>query len=229
MKPKGPLLSYKVIGRSMMPLLPPGTWIIVDSAFSPKTLKAGQLLALSNYSGQLRMVHRLVQIRGNMLKTSGDHSVFRDPWIGAEALLGVVVAYRRPTGEWSHSSPPSYTQQIQSILSKLYQFRMSRLPRLVLTNLAGEKHFAPMKMNNNVEWHRIGPQVLIYQPNEDQIHVLNETASLIWEALQSGKTNSELVKTLHLIYPDADVQILTQDVEQTLQQLKQKGILGYES
>ncbi|MDX1971653.1 MAG: PqqD family peptide modification chaperone [Candidatus Sumerlaeia bacterium] len=210
----------------MMPLLPPGTWIVVDSGSTFQSLKPGQLLALANPTGQLRMVHRLVELRGRMLKTSGDHSVFRDPWISMEALLGVVVVYRRPSGDWFQSTPPSYTQQIQPLLSKLYQFRMSRLPRLVLTNLAGEKHFPAMKLNNNIEWHRIGPQVLIYQSNEDQIHVLNETASLIWEALQSGKTNSELVKTLHLIYPDADVQILQRDVEDTLQQFGQKNLLG---
>lgn len=65
---------------------------------------------------------------------------------------------------------------------------------------------------------------ILYDEEEGQVHHLNATAALVWEACQQGATLPELVSCVRIAYEVAPRQA-EQDVTSVLGQLEKSGVL----
>ena len=90
---KAPISQCKVISHSMFPLLRKGDWIIVNSNFHDNEIKPGVILL---YHVQNKfIVHRIVRIDADRITTKGDFSLYLDPPIKNEQIIGIVVAVKK--------------------------------------------------------------------------------------------------------------------------------------
>ncbi len=65
---------------------------------------------------------------------------------------------------------------------------------------------------------------ILYDEEEGQVHHLNATAALVWEACQQGADLPELVSRVRVVYDVAAPQA-EQDVTSVLKQLESSGVL----
>lgn len=93
----GARLRLRVLGRSMRPALPNGSWIEV-SATRPERLRRGDVLFYEKEEHPF-VAHRLCSKRAGEWITYGDSSTRRDV-VTEDDLYGRVVRVRRPGGEW---------------------------------------------------------------------------------------------------------------------------------
>ena len=66
---------------------------------------------------------------------------------------------------------------------------------------------------------------LVYDSSSKQVHHLNETAALVWEACQRGSRVSDIVRELCDSYAVAE-QTAWEDVKSTLQRFETGGLLA---
>jgi PqqD family protein of HPr-rel-A system len=72
---------------------------------------------------------------------------------------------------------------------------------------------------------KIDDQTLVVVPRKKEVHLLNPTATRVWELLERETTVDELVKALTEEY-DVDAGTARRDVEAALAEMKQKGLLA---
>lgn len=66
--------------------------------------------------------------------------------------------------------------------------------------------------------------LLVYDPVKDQVHLLNVTASAIWELCDGTRTVSEIARELGERVVSGDHDII-KDVECTLGEFREKGLV----
>jgi hypothetical protein len=67
-------------------------------------------------------------------------------------------------------------------------------------------------------------KVLVVVPRSQAIHMLNETASRLWDLLEKGDTVDGLVGTLCREY-DVATETARRDVEEAVGEMRQKGLV----
>ncbi len=67
--------------------------------------------------------------------------------------------------------------------------------------------------------------IIIMKKDDNSLHVLNETASLIWEHIEDSSVD-DIVKAIISKYIDAPVDVVLQDVNKTINILIEKGLLA---
>ena len=72
---------------------------------------------------------------------------------------------------------------------------------------------------------KIEDQALVVVARKREVHLLNPTATRIWELLERETTVDDLVKTLTGEY-DVDAATARKDVEAALAEMRQKGLLA---
>jgi hypothetical protein len=72
----------------------------------------------------------------------------------------------------------------------------------------------------------IDGELLLFHPERGEIMYCNETASLIWQLCDGGRTTQEIVDLLVDTFPEAAAAI-PGDVESTLQELHQHGAIRF--
>jgi hypothetical protein len=70
-------------------------------------------------------------------------------------------------------------------------------------------------LSDNFTWKDLGEKVVVLNLETSEYFTLNETASLIWKDLSSGKTIDEIIANLSAQY-DADPAELRQSIEENL-------------
>ena len=71
----------------------------------------------------------------------------------------------------------------------------------------------------------LGSEVMLYDAQKDEVHILNQTARVIWEGVVAGKSPEELASELKerfSVGPDHD---LLSDIRGVMEELKGKGLL----
>jgi hypothetical protein len=69
-------------------------------------------------------------------------------------------------------------------------------------------------------------ELLLFHLAESQIMYCNETASLIWQLCDGGRTAQEIAGLLAAAYPEAG-EMIAQDVESTLRQFAEHGAIEF--
>ena len=71
----------------------------------------------------------------------------------------------------------------------------------------------------------LGPELMFYDNCKDEVHVLNQTARVIWEGLGSGKTEKEMVVELQKYFSVGSDDNLLDDIRKITEELNQKELL----
>ena len=84
-----------------------------------------------------------------------------------------------------------------------------------------------MKIAEGYELKQIGEHYLVMQESDRILFALNETGAFLWKGVQSGQSKEELRESLCREYEadPEDEPMITQDVEEFLGQLLERGVL----
>ena len=74
---------------------------------------------------------------------------------------------------------------------------------------------------------RLDEEVLVVDPRTRSVHLLNPTATRVWELLQTTTTQSRLIEVLCAEF-EAPADAIRRDLEQLLVDLSAKGLIGRE-
>ena len=87
-----------------------------------------------------------------------------------------------------------------------------------------------MKPNRNpaISVHDIGGELVLYKKEGEAIHVLNQTARVIWELADGLHTIDEMDQTLHDRFSIPDNHDVLGDIQRTLDIFQKKGLLQSE-
>jgi hypothetical protein len=107
----GQPLSLTLQGRSMLPLVPPGSRIRV-SAVAPDAVRPGDIVVLL---GPRLICHRVLACDGQQVQTRGDNCTTADRAMPVSAVLGRVEAVQRG-GEW-YKVDTSFWQRVGRLVA----------------------------------------------------------------------------------------------------------------
>ncbi len=71
----------------------------------------------------------------------------------------------------------------------------------------------------------IGEKILLYDPRQDAVHVLNPTARLIYLESRAGKSPGEIAAVIRGSFKVAEGVPLEEDISLCLAELRRKGLL----
>lgn len=80
------------------------------------------------------------------------------------------------------------------------------------------------KRNPTVETAPMAGETVLYSPDTNKFCVLNETASVIWEALEEPHTERQLCDRLVAEFDGVDLEVVERDVAATLSQFRELAI-----
>ena len=78
---------------------------------------------------------------------------------------------------------------------------------------------------SSLPFQKMSSEVLVVDPRTREVHLLNDTATRIWELLDAPHTPDELIATLSDEF-EVPGGTLRPDVETVLQELASKGLIG---
>lgn len=82
-------------------------------------------------------------------------------------------------------------------------------------------------VNPDVSCREEGPDgALLFNPDTDQVVVINTTGLLIWQGLGEPRTENEIVRFIEERCEGVPVDEVAQDVSEFVEELKEKGFVG---
>lgn len=78
---------------------------------------------------------------------------------------------------------------------------------------------------SSLPFQKMNDEVLVVDPRTREVHLLNVTATRIWDLLETPRTAAELAVALEEEF-DAPAEVLRADVEASLNELGAKGLVG---
>lgn len=82
-----------------------------------------------------------------------------------------------------------------------------------------------MRRVSSLPFQKMNDEVLVVDPRTREVHLLNVTATRIWDLLETPRTTAEIVSALADEF-DAAADVLRVDVEASLMELGAKGLVG---
>lgn len=82
-----------------------------------------------------------------------------------------------------------------------------------------------LRRANALPFQKLNEEVLVVNPKTREVHLLNPTATRIWELLENENTAAELIASLTAEY-DADRAQVGEDVDALLAELAAKGLIA---
>jgi hypothetical protein len=71
----------------------------------------------------------------------------------------------------------------------------------------------------------MGSDLMCYDCDEDEVHILNLTASAVYRLLCEGKSETEIVQSLAVVFPGHENKEIEKDVRTCIEDLEAKGLL----
>ena len=68
--------------------------------------------------------------------------------------------------------------------------------------------------------------LIFYDTDSDEVHILNPTAGAVYKLLLEGKTEGEIVKALQAVYPAEKGDDVEKDVRECVKDLVEKGLIA---
>ena len=81
------------------------------------------------------------------------------------------------------------------------------------------------KRSPEVKWRSEDENIVLYTPSESRIIVLNQTAGSIWKLIDGKRTTEEIASELVEEYEDVTGEKALKDVEKTIHNLENKGLV----
>ena len=83
------------------------------------------------------------------------------------------------------------------------------------------------RRRNNLSSKQVGNEKIIHDPETDTVHVLNRTASFIWDLIDGSKSLSEIEQELIKKFPEQDPAKLSEDIRKTITDFSRKKLIEY--
>jgi hypothetical protein len=215
----GRLLWTEVNGISMAPTLLPGERVLVDTAVAPSQLRAGEVVAFRCGDGRA-LIHRFLERRPEgMILTRGDNN-FRDDALWQEkGLIGRLAAVEIAHGRWAGIRAGG--GRLTRVLKRLTRRDLGRLtPVLRPLLIVDRKGTSPAPAR--WESQELEDELLLYNPDSGDVHVLNFVAAEIWKWTRREQDERMLVET----FPGVPRDQLMSDLTDTLRDFRRLGLIG---
>ncbi len=82
-----------------------------------------------------------------------------------------------------------------------------------------------MPNKTGLVYQKLDSELMVYDKEQDKVHVLNETAALILRLYQEGLSPSEIEPKLEEYYCLGDEQCISRDISSALDQMKSLYLL----
>jgi PqqD family protein of HPr-rel-A system len=82
-----------------------------------------------------------------------------------------------------------------------------------------------LRRASSLPFQKLDQEVLVVDPRTRAVHLLNATATRVWELLETGATRAQLLATLSLEF-DAAPETIGLDLGKLLDDLEQRGLVG---
>jgi len=86
------------------------------------------------------------------------------------------------------------------------------------------ENLEPPRARSDLIFRELGEGWALYDPRNGQLHLLNLTATILWQALDGTRSREELAEELRSAYSDAPAE-LTAEVEAALTRFQEEGLL----
>ena len=83
-------------------------------------------------------------------------------------------------------------------------------------------------MKNKVIAKELGSELMLYDPDLDAVHILNETASLVYSLYKDGRKPDEIEHEMRQRFALGLKEEVLRDIQECLAELRAKGLVGRE-
>ena len=84
---------------------------------------------------------------------------------------------------------------------------------------------SPYTLNSDVEFRRLGDRMVLVHLETNQVYELNSTGARVWELLEAGAQDDEILDRLTEEF-EGEPEQLRQDVDDLLRELKSAGLIS---
>ena len=88
-----------------------------------------------------------------------------------------------------------------------------------------ESNLEKPKVNENITLQDLGDEVLLYDSDKENVHVLNNTANAIWNLCDGEHTIDDIQKHLEEQFPDVSEDHIVEDIRTTIMEFKEKKLI----
>jgi len=226
-----------VQGNSMLPTLCEKSLVIIDTEYDFKGLSVGDIVAFRDSVTNQIFIHRIKIKYETQVVTCGDNRNSNDPEIGKDQILGTLKLVRSAkTGVWRRP------KDSKLLADKLYSlpFRFRRFYLRVYGSLFWEtvtkkqgkifleKTFSlgnKEEESESVRKEFESSQRIVYDQKSGKFHLMNESAYLIYRSRKRGEQVVEIVGKLMRKQKNVSREVIRRDVDQTISQMKEIGLL----
>ena len=85
------------------------------------------------------------------------------------------------------------------------------------------------KQKDGVSSRRLGEELMLYDSENDKVHVLNEIAAFIWKLLDGTNTVEDIENILRQRFKDTSPKDISGDIKETLERLKVQRLITSET
>ena len=82
-----------------------------------------------------------------------------------------------------------------------------------------------MEINKNVTWKPLGEKIVAVKVETGEYYTMNEVSSLIWRAINDGKTIEDICEQIKQEYENDDIASIQKDVEEQISEWKQELLI----
>lgn len=82
-----------------------------------------------------------------------------------------------------------------------------------------------MEISKNVTWKPLGEKIVAVKVDTGEYYTMNEVASLIWLAINDGKSTVEICEQILQEYNNADKASILNDIEEQIDEWKQELLI----
>ncbi len=216
------LRAARVHGNSMRPVLLPGMWVVLGRG---GRLRSGDIIA-ARVRRQV-LLHRYLREEGGRLVMRGDWSFREDPPVTPADVVGCVRAVHVPGRGWCRPWAPGRWLHLalRRALGRPLPSPLHPAIRFLYWRPILKGHPTPPMARSDLELQEIGRELVVHDPVAGDVHVLNETAAVIFRAACEGRGNEAIADDLVKRFPDVSREQLLSDVEKTLEQLRAGKLL----
>lgn len=82
-----------------------------------------------------------------------------------------------------------------------------------------------MEISKNVTWKPLGEKIVAVKVDTGEYYTMNEVASLIWLAINDGKSTEKICEQILQEYNNADRASILNDIEEQIDEWKQELLI----
>lgn len=82
-----------------------------------------------------------------------------------------------------------------------------------------------MEISKNVTWKPLGEKIVAVKVDTGEYYTMNEVSSLIWRAINNGKSTDEICEQILQEYANTDKTSILNDIEEQISEWKQELLI----